>query len=218
VGSGVPAAVLPGAVSALARAVAVIVAFALDAVARLAVFWPHPLAAGRAWRVLALAVAELSADPVPASREADPALAGASGPTRCSATVAQLAAGEQEPRSDELPEEELSDWVVVVAKRYSNYRDVPQDGHSEGCSAAVCSGLPACWHSDWHHSAARADRCDGLEAAEGYSLLGADWFALVPEWHVCLPDDRWGDYPEDCWAARSLAPLSEETYSRQVAD
>ena len=113
-GSGVPAAVCPVIAFAPAHAVAVIVVSALDVVARLAVFWPHPPVAGRAWRVPAPAVAELSDDPVAGSREADPALAGASGPIRCSARIAQPAEGELESRSDELLAQEQSDWVEVA--------------------------------------------------------------------------------------------------------
>ena len=112
--SGVPAAVCLAAVSAHVRAFPVIVVSALDAVARPAVFWRHPPVAGRAWRVPALAVVELSDDPVAGLREADPALAGASGPTRCSAKLPQPAEVDLEPRSDELLEEEQSDWAEVA--------------------------------------------------------------------------------------------------------
>jgi len=94
---------------------------------------------------------------------------------------------------DELPEEEPSDWVVGAVRGCSHYRDDPRGGHSEAWWAAACSASPACLHSDSHHSAARADRCDGPVAAEGYSLQVADWFAQVPECRGGLPDDPMGD-------------------------
>jgi hypothetical protein len=77
--------------------------------------------------------------------------------------------------------------------------------------------LPACSHSDWHHSAVRAGLCDGLQAAEGYSLPGADWFGLVPKCCEGSPDGPSDGCLEDCWAARS-PELSEEVYSRPGAD
>ncbi len=216
--SGAPAAVCPGAVSALVRASPAIVAFALDAVAPPAVFWPHQPAAGRAWRVPALAAAELSVDPVAGSREADSVPAGASGPTRRSAKIAQPAERELESRLDELLLGQPSDWVVVVVKRRSDYPGVPPGGHSEGSRSAVCSVSPACLHSDWRHSAARAGRCGGPVAAEGYSLRADDSFELVLERRGGALDDPSGDYSEDCWAALFLASLPGEAYSRQAAD
>src|SRR5258706_300901 len=85
--SGVPAAVSPATLSGLPRVVAVNAASAVDVAAPPAVFGPHPPVAARVSRVPAPAAAGLSADPVPAARGADPALAGASGPTRRSRRV-----------------------------------------------------------------------------------------------------------------------------------
>ncbi len=168
VDSGVPVSVCPAVASALARAFPAIVASALDAVARLAVFWPHPPVAGPAWRVPAPAAVELSADPAVGSREADPALAGASGPTRHSARIAQPVEKDWEFRSDESPTEDRLGWVVAVAKRRSDSPDGPPGGRWEACWTVGCSLHPVCPHSDWGHLAVPAGHCDGL-VAEGHS-------------------------------------------------
>jgi len=83
----VPVSVSPPTVSALPRVFAAIAVFALDAAARLAVFWPHLPVAARVLRVPDPAAAGLSAGPAPALHGADPALAGASCPTRHSGRV-----------------------------------------------------------------------------------------------------------------------------------
>ena len=216
-GSGVPAVVCPAVVSALARAVAVIVASAPDVVAQFAVSWRHPPAVARASRVPALAVAELSDDPVPVSREADPVPADASGPTHCSERIARPAAGESESRSGELAEEKRSDSVVGVANWSLDWQDVPSGGRSEGCWRAVFPALPACSHSDSVHSAWEAGRRDGPAQEEDCSLPEADWFALVPECREDSRDVPLDGLPEDYWAAQPGVPLPEEAYSRPEA-
>jgi hypothetical protein len=167
VGPGVPVSVCPAVASALALAFPVIVLFALDVVARLAVFWGHPPVSEGDWRFPAFAFAERSDDPAPASPEADPALADASGPTHYSQRAVQPAQGS---RSDELPEVGPSDWIEVVAKRCLDQQDDPPGGHLEIWETVGCSAPPAFLHSDWHHSAALVGQGDGLEVTEGYSL------------------------------------------------
>jgi hypothetical protein len=88
--------------------------------------------------------------------------------------IARLGEREVEFRSDELPEEERCDWVVLAANWSLDSPGVPSDGHSEDCWVAVRSVLPACSHSDLLRSTQEAGQRDGRVVVEDYSLRVAD--------------------------------------------
>src|SRR6266852_2921396 len=113
-GSAAPASVCPPTVSALPHVFAAIVASGLDAAVRLAVFWRHPPVAARVSCVAGLAAAGFSAGPGPASRGADPALAGASCPIRHSQRVESRAVAERGSRLDGLSKADQDDWLVPL--------------------------------------------------------------------------------------------------------
>src|SRR5579859_4877376 len=210
-GSCVPSAVSLATLSARPPVFSAIAGPAADVAARLADSWPHPPFAAQALRGPAPAAAGLFAGPLPASRGADPALAGAAFP------IARLRAVEPravaEARLDGPTEEGQADWLGQVAEYCSGLAVVPLAGRQDDCLDGLLAGarsalLPAGGlplpEADWlglvakycSGSAAvplagRRDDClDGLLAgarsallpAEDSPLLEADWLALVAEY------------------------------------
>jgi len=141
--SGVPAAVFLAMPFAHPRVFAAIAGSVADVAVRFAVFWPHPLVVARAWRVPALAAAELPGVPATASRGVDPALAGVWCPIGGLPTVVQRAVQAAEPRWDGQQEESRADCQGPVEERYSGLtgdrQGDPPGGRADDLWVVPCS-------------------------------------------------------------------------------